>query len=60
MTVIVRHTCVLTADLFIRISSRPVWGLLGQGGANCNDMAGSSCAGTYGKMAFCDVSSKLS
>ena len=35
-------------------------GLLGQNGGNCNDIAGSGSAGTYGRFAFCDPASKLS
>lgn len=35
-------------------------GLLGQQGANCNDIGGDGVAGTYGRLADCDPTVKLS
>ncbi|KAH9911428.1 Glucanosyltransferase-domain-containing protein [Epithele typhae] len=33
---------------------------LGQNGGNCNDISGNGTLGTYGRVAFCDPSTKLS
>jgi len=35
-------------------------GLLGSSGGNCNDIAGDGATGSYGRVSFCDPSTKLS
>jgi len=35
-------------------------GLLGQAGGNCNDIAANGSTGSYGRVSFCDPSTKLS